>query len=138
MDKSHVQPKLPESRKTMNDSKTDAARAQQPIPKTDFRELLTELNAGIFEQQINAALSDVALGTALHGDKGKTGEVTIKLKLQRIGESSQVAMKHTLSFSKPTPRGKATEEATTETPLYVCRGGKLSVMPEEQQKFEFD
>lgn len=28
------------------------------IPKTDFAELLGELNAGVFEQQINRALSD--------------------------------------------------------------------------------
>ena len=101
-------------------------------------ELIGELNAGVFLQQISAALTDVALGTVVHGDKGKKGEVTVKFTLQRIGESSQVAMKHALSYSKPTPRGKATEQAATETPLYVHRGGKLAVMPEEQGKFEFD
>jgi hypothetical protein len=122
----------------MTEQKSAQARSPTTFPKTDFVELLGELNAGVFVQQINAALSDVALGTALYGDKGKCGEVTIKLKLQRIGESSQVAMKHTLNFSKPTTRGKASEEATTETPLYVHRGGRLAVMPEEQGKFEFD
>ncbi|WP_202842056.1 hypothetical protein [Luteimonas saliphila] len=121
----------------MTEQKTDAPRSSAAPPKTDFVGLLDELNAGIFLQQINAALSDVALGTALYGDKGKAGEVTIKMKLTRIGESSQVAMKHTLSFSKPTTRGKASEEASTETPLYVHRGGKLAVMPEEQGKFDF-
>lgn len=121
----------------MTEPKTDAPRSAAPLPKTDFVELVGELNAGVFLQQINAALSDVALSTALYGDKGKTGEVTLKFKLRRIGESTQVAMMHTLSFSKPTTRGKASEDATTETPLYVHRGGKLAVMPEEQGKFEF-
>lgn len=121
----------------MTEPKTDAPRSAAPLPKTDFVDLIGELNAGVLLQQLNAALSDVALGTVLYGDKGKSGEVTLKLKLSRIGESSQVSMKHSLSFSKPTTRGKASEEATTETPLYVHRGGKLAVMPEDQGKFEF-
>jgi len=121
----------------MTEPNADAPRSSAAPPKTDFVELVGELNAGVFIQQINAAMSDVALGTVVHGDKGKCGEVTLKFKVTRIGESSQVAMKHTLSYSKPTARGKASEEATTETPLHVHRGGKLSVMPEEQGKFDF-
>lgn len=72
----------------MTEPTSTEQRTVKPLPKTDFIELVGELNAGVFIQQINAALSDVALGTALHGEKGKCGEVTIKMKLSRIGESS--------------------------------------------------
>ena len=111
---------------------------QTPPQGSSFRELLGELNAGVFEQKLNAALSACALNTALYGDKGKTGEVVIKLALNRIGESSQVAMKHTLEFKKPTTRGFATEKDTTETPLHVGRGGRLTVTPDNQTTFTFD
>lgn len=120
----------------MSDQKT-APRSQTALPKTDFIELLPELNAGVLLQQINAALSDVGLATAVHGDKGKEGEVTLKFKMKRIGETTQVELKHTLGFSKPTARGKSTEEATTTTPVYVCHGGRLSVLPEEQPGLDF-
>lgn len=109
-----------------------------PPKGTSFRELLGELNAGVFEQKLDAALSACALNTAFYGDKGKTGEVTIKLTLTRIGESNQVAMKHSLEFKKPTTRGSATEKDTTETPLHVGVGGRLTVTPDTQSTFAFD
>lgn len=111
---------------------------QTPPQGSVFRELLGELNAGVFEQKLNAALSACALNTALYGDKGKTGQVVITMDLARIGESSQVAMKHTLTFKKPTTRGCATEKDTTETPLHVGVGGRLTVTPDTQTTFAFD
>jgi hypothetical protein len=32
----------------------------------------------------------------------------------------------------PTPRGKASEEDTTETPMWVNKGGKLTILQEDQ------
>lgn len=120
-------------------SNTSTEQSVHVPPKgTKFRELLGELNAGVFEEKLDAALSACALNTALYGEKGKVGEVTIKLTLSRIGESSQVAMKHTLEFRKPTTRGHATEKDTTETPLHVGRGGRLTVTPDTQTTFAFD
>lgn len=121
----------------MSTAKTEPTAAAQ-TKGTIFRELLGELNAGVFEEKLNAALSACALNTALYGDKGKTGEITIKLTLTRIGESSQVAMKHMLEFKKPTTRGSATEKDMTETPLHVGRGGRLTVTPDNQTTFTFD
>ena len=94
--------------------------------KTNAAELLAQLNAGIFMQKIEAALSQVALGVALEGKRGK---VSVTFQLDRIGESTQVEMKHTLKYLKPTARGEVVESDCTSTPLHVGAGGVLSPIP---------
>lgn len=98
----------------------------------DFIETLGELDAGVFSAKLSRAVADVALGVMTNGDKGKKGKVTITLDIARIGESSQVQIAHTLAYSKPTKRGKSSEEDTTQTALYVGRGGHLSIVPHNQ------
>lgn len=88
-------------------------------------ELFDQLDAGIFRQKVSKAFSDVALGVAIHGKKGK---VTLTFVFDRIGESTQVEMVHTVHFAKPTERGKVMEENTTSTPLHVGVGGTLTVL----------
>jgi hypothetical protein len=100
-----------------------------PANRTDFAALLCDLNAGVFEQQLNAAISDVAANVVTHGKKG---ELVLKFSLKQIGTSNQVAMTHSLKFVVPTQRGKIVEDTTTETPLHVSKGGKLSIYPEQQ------
>lgn len=101
---------------------------------TDVTTLINDLDAGIFAQRLSAALRDTALGVVT---TGKKGNVTIKLDLERIGDSSQVKCLHQIKYARPTAKGKATEEATTSTPLHVGNGGALSLFPESQtQMFE--
>ncbi len=109
-----------------------------PSSVTDFAEMLGELNGGVFLQQAGRALSDVALGTVANGDGKKKGKVNISFEFSRIGESSQVEIKHTLSYVKPTSRGKSSEDATTTTPMHVGRGGRLTITPESQGKLDFE
>lgn len=101
---------------------------------THFAELICDLNAGVFAQTIERALSDTALGVV---STGRTGRVVITLDLKRIGESNQVAVQHKLNYLKPTARGKATEEYTTETPMHVGPRGALSLFPHEQIGINF-
>ncbi|QLK60846.1 hypothetical protein GE278_08760 [Enterobacteriaceae bacterium Kacie_13] len=99
---------------------------------TNVPEFLSELDAGIFENKIAAALNAAALGVLNNGGKGK---VTIEIDVSRISnsmEEKRVMLAHKLKFSAPTPRGKTSEEDTTETPMYVGKGGKLSIMQEDQ------
>lgn len=96
---------------------------------TEIQQFIADLNGGVFEQQVSQALSDVASGVVTHG---KAGTVTIKFDLSRISESSQVKIKHTLDFNTPTSKGRVREDLTTETPMHVGRGGKLSLFPENQ------
>jgi len=101
--------------------------------KTNFAEMIGELNAGVFEQQVNQAISDVALGVVT---QGKAGEVTIKLSLKQIGEGNQVSVTHKLSYVKPTMRGRLSEEAATDTPMHVGAGGVVSLYPNKQTSME--
>lgn len=94
-------------------------------------DLLPELEAGIFLGKIDRALSDGALATAV---TGKESKIVVEIKMKRIGESNQVAMTHTLRYAKPTERGKVVEDNTTQTPLHVGRGGKLTIYPEKQEE----
>lgn len=95
----------------------------------DFTETLNDLDAGIFSQKLGAAIQKVALGVV---ETDKEGEVVITLKMKRIGDSHQVKCDHTLKFTAPTRRGKLIEHDKTTTPLHVGRGGRLTIMPEQQ------
>lgn len=101
--------------------------------KTDFAALLGDLNGGVYEQQINAAISDIAANVVTHGKKG---ELTLKLTINQIGDSNQVSVAHMLKSIVPKPRGKITEENTVDTPLHVERGGKLTLYPNTQTRME--
>jgi hypothetical protein len=87
---------------------------------TDPSDFLNSLNAGVFAQQVGAALSAVAAGCVTHG---KQGQVTLTFKLKQIAQSHQVAVTHTLDYVEPTKRGKKREDTTLDTPLYVTADG---------------
>lgn len=89
---------------------------------------LDELDAGIFTNKVAESLKKVALGVVNHGKKGS---VSITLDLEQMGDSS-VQIKHTVKFSQPTKNGKASEENTTSTPMYVNNLGYLTVSPQTQ------
>lgn len=101
--------------------------------KTNFADMLGELNGGVFAEQLDRAISDVALGVVT---QGKAGEVTIKLSLKQIGEGNQVSVTHKLAYVKPTMRGKISEEATADTPMHVGPGGVVSLFPNKQTSME--
>jgi len=103
--------------------------------RTNVDDFISELDGGMFAQKLGQALSDVAAGTIDHGKGRKKGKITIELDVQQIGESHQVQIGHTLKVSRPTLRGKATEEDTTTTPMYVGKGGKMTIAPDAQMDF---
>ncbi|MFR3708265.1 MAG: hypothetical protein ACLTXH_15430 [Enterobacter hormaechei] len=79
-------------------------------------DFLGELDAGVFINKIAAALNTTALGVLNNGTKGK---VVLTFDIERMGnsvEEKRVKIKHKLNYVTPTPRGKASEEDTTETP----------------------
>lgn len=95
-------------------------------------DFLGELDAGIFVNKIAAALNNTALGVLNNGGKG---QVVLTFDIDRLSnsvEEKRVDIKHKLKFVTPTPRGKQSEEDTTETPMYVGKGGKLTILQEDQ------
>lgn len=121
----------------MNDPSNTASKSNgvTSITKqtTNLLEILPDLQAGVFLSQIEQALTDAALNICVHGEKGKKAKVTVEFDLSRIGESNQVAVAHTVSFTYPTKRGKKSETATTETPMHVGQRGRLTLLPEAEQ-----
>ena len=97
---------------------------------TDVHQFISDLDGGVFEQKLAEILSEVA-GSVV--DHGKQGAIEIKLKIDRIGSGYQVAVKHTLSFTRPTSRGKASEDNTTTTPMHIGQGGSMTFFPDTQQ-----
>ena len=95
-------------------------------------DFLGELDAGVFINKIAGALNTAALGVLNNGSKGK---VVLTFDIDRMGnsiEEKRVMIKHKLQYITPTPRGKVSEEDTTETPMFVNRGGKLTILQEDQ------
>ncbi|ULQ47431.1 hypothetical protein JN531_003905 [Flagellatimonas centrodinii] len=103
------------------------------IPKTDFADLVGDLNGGVLEEQLNRALSDVAANVCTTGQRG---EVVLTMKLKQIDDSSQVSLSHKLKYVLPKPRGKLMEEHESATPLHVGRGGKLTIYPNAQTRMD--
>jgi hypothetical protein len=102
-------------------------------PATDFATLLADLGGGAFEQQINRAITDVALNVVTHSKKG---QVTITLDMARIGDSNQMAISHKLAFTQPTSRGKRSEDTSGDTPVHVGYGGIVTIEPNRQTQME--
>ncbi|GAB3099858.1 hypothetical protein G8770_03715 [Aestuariicella hydrocarbonica] len=108
------------------------------MSETNVMDFLEELGAGIFKEKLAHALSEAALGTIIHGNGTKKAKVSIELTFKQIGENDQVSISHKLAHITPTKRGKKSEEDTTETAMFVGRGGVLSVsQPREELRGQF-
>lgn len=97
---------------------------------TDVKTFLEDLNGGVFEEKLSTVLSDVAANVVT---QGKPGKVQVTFDIEQIGNGYQVQVKHKLTYSKPTLRGKVTEEDTTITPMHLGRGGRMTLFPEGQE-----
>lgn len=96
----------------------------------DLFDVLGEFGAGVFVNQLNEVLKDTAKAVINHGDKGKTGKVTISFKMTRLGEDSDmVDVEHSWQYEQPEMRGKATRTNVTNTPMCVSSKGHLTVYP---------
>ena len=96
--------------------------------KTNIPDFFSELDAGVFGNKLSAALNDVAIGT---NKNGGTGEIHVIFKFTQ-SDAEPVKISHKLTMVTPTKRGKKSEEDTTETPMWVGKGGKLTILQEDQ------
>lgn len=89
---------------------------------------LDPMNAGITRDRIEAALKDVGIGVANTEKAGKV-TVTFEIKPQK-GTNGQVNIDAKVAFTKPTDKGKRSEEITDSTPMFISRDG-LSALPDQ-------
>ena len=103
------------------------------MSKSNFCEIVPELNGGVFEEQVNHALTEIARNVVAHRKKGK---LSLEFTVQRIGESNQVTVTHGLKSVVPKPRGRVIEETATDTPMHVDKNGKVTLFPNAQTSLE--
>ena len=84
----------------------------------------------MFEKKVAHAITDTALAVA---EFEKLGEVKITLKLRPTPASGRINVEHRIDVSKPKLRGTKKEDDTTETPMHVGQGGRLTFFPEAQR-----
>lgn len=97
----------------------------QPLAAvTDVPQLITDLEAGLFDRRMSVALSQVAASVV---DTSKPGKVTVVFTLTSIKGTNQIACKHAIAYEKPLERGVATETDTGETVLYVGKAGAITL-----------
>ena len=102
-----------------------------------FADALNELDGGVFEEKLTAAIKEVLLGVAHCDDRRRKGKLTIVLTAENIGDSgTQVMLTHRLTSDRPTRRGKTVVEDETATPMFVCKDGRPSIVPEQQLAFD--
>lgn len=106
-----------------------------PIVHTKVDDFLSELSAGTLKEKLGLILSKAAEGATVHGKKAS---VSIAFSIQPIGEGEQVIISAKLSNSVPTKRGKSTEDDTTDTPMFVGKGGEITIdQPREDDNGQF-
>lgn len=99
----------------------------------DVTDTLPDLDAGLFIRKLSRALADTALAVVNQDGKSKKGQVTVTFSIGRLSDNgNQVVMEHKLAYSRPTKRGKASEQDSTETAMYVSGNGSLTLLPFKQ------
>jgi len=110
------------------------AQTQSNAAATDVGEFIANLDGGMFERKLSIALSQIAAAVT---DRGKEGEVILKLTLKPIINTCQVHVKHTLKYTRPTMNGKSSEEENRTTSMYVGKYGALSLAHPHQINIKF-
>jgi hypothetical protein len=98
--------------------------------ESNFIDVVGEFNAGIYLQQLDGVIKQVALSVINHGDKNKKGNITLTIDMSRLSDDSEmVNVEHKWAYRMPTKRGKIGEENTTNTPMVVGPMGQLTIYP---------
>lgn len=99
----------------------------------DALDTLPDLDGGVFARQLSAAMAKTAMAVVQQEGRARKGKVTIELTFERLGETgTQVNLSHKLAFVHPTQRGKAAEDLTSSTVMYVNGDGALNLLPFKQ------
>lgn len=96
---------------------------------TNVDDFLEGLNAGLFKQMVASTLSSAALGAIQYGDKKRGSKVTLEFTINRLNDNEhcdQLRIRHKVSRTICTPTGDKGENSTTESVMFVGRGGRMT------------
>lgn len=103
--------------------------------QTNVDDFVGELEGGIFKERLAIMLTEAALGAVLHNRKGK---VSVNFDISRVNESGQVMVSANMKNTKPTKRGEITEAVKSDTPMWVGKGGVITIeQPSEELSGQF-
>ena len=100
---------------------------------TNVGNFIGELEAGMFTEKLGHLISDVALGQVVHQSGNRKGKINIEFTFANVGDNNQVIISSKLSHVTLTKRGKKSEETVTETPMYVGKGGVVTIDPPKEE-----
>lgn len=96
----------------------------------DNTKILEDLDAGMFQQKIAAAMTDA--GRAAIG-YAKNSKVTIVLTYHPISNTRQCQVTHQISSDVPHEFGNTVDKDTKTTPVYIHDDGRQSITPQNQK-----
>lgn len=99
--------------------------------KTNVQEFLGNLEGGVLDEALANILSDVAFAVR-NSDSRIKGRVNLSLSFERFGDD-QVMITHKLDFRKPTNKGSIQEDRESQTPMFVNKGGELTLFRKDQE-----
>lgn len=97
---------------------------------TDVPTFIEELEAGMFESQLSAALSETA-AAVVDREAKKGAKVTITFDFEHITGTQQVRIAHTVKFQRPTRFGQRAETCKGASVMHVGKNGRLTVTQPE-------
>ena len=98
------------------------------MAESEIGGFLGELGAGVFEEKLTRSLKETALACMVNNKKG---EIVLKFAITPINQS-QAKITHAINTKAPTTHGEKQEKNSTETHMYVNKGGSMSLFPENQ------
>lgn len=102
------------------------------MPQTNVEEFIGELNAGILQEQLANTLSAAALATVMNPDSRQKAKVTLELVFTKVGDNDQVIVSSKFAQVLPTKSGKKAEETNAQTPMFVGKGGVMTINPPKE------
>jgi hypothetical protein len=98
---------------------------------TDVSAFIADLDGGQLEALLGKVLTTVGLAVCEHDGKG---EVTLKLKMDRIGNSNQINIGHFVSYDMPTSRGHISEKTSGVTAMYCSATQGMTYFPSREKQ----
>lgn len=98
---------------------------------TKVNEFLEELDGSNFQNKFANIISDVAMSVI---NQHRPGKVTLTFNVKQLGDSDQVIIDHKIEYKRPTAKGSIGEDDSTQTPMYVNKGGRLTLFPDEEDQ----
>lgn len=99
--------------------------------KTNVQEFLGNLEGGVLEEALGSILSDIAFAVR-NTDSRIKGRVSLDLSFEKLNDE-QVMVTHKVDFKKPTSKGSISEDRVSQTPMFVNKGGELTLFRKDQE-----